>query len=81
MAVILPIAERGRINIREIRLVESVNIKDRGGGSSSNGSKPEDSKHANAFQIGYRTHTPSAKNTSQTHLANTPEHTLIVIAR
>lgn len=63
--------ERGRVNIRDIRVVESVSIKDRG-----NGSKNEHQKYENSFQIGYRTNLHSTKNNQ-----HSPEFTLVVIAR
>ena len=74
----LPI-ERGRVNIRDIRVVETVTIKDRNHG----GSKHEDKKYANSFQIGYRTSSRqySTKNNQHNNASNVPEFTLVVIAR
>ena len=71
--------ERGRVNIRDIRVVETVTIKDRNHG----GSKHEDKKYANSFQIGYRTSSRqySTKNNQHNNASNIPEFTLVVIAR
>ena len=72
--------ERGRVNIRDIRVVEPVTIKDRGNG----GSKNEDQKYANSFQIGYKAnthHQHSTKNNQHLKVSNIPDHNLIVVAR
>ena len=69
-------AERGRINVRDIRVVETVSIKDRG-----NGTKHEDKKYANSFQIGYRTNSHPQHSTKNNQHANVPEFNLVVIPR
>ena len=66
--------ERGRVNVRDIRVVEAVTIKDRG----SNGSKHDDKKYANSFQVGYRTQSSNTKNSQHN---SSPEFHLIVVAR
>ena len=59
--------------------METVTIKDRNHG----GSKHEDKKYANSFQIGYRTSSRqySTKNNQHSNASNIPEFTLVVIAR
>ena len=68
--------ERGRVSVRDIRVVEAVTIK----GNNNNGDrlKHEDKKYANSFQIGYRTNLHSTKNNQQN---NFPEFHLVVVAR